>query len=212
MSWKGFVTAAVLCILAAPAFAAPELNIIKKGVQANHWVWEVDITPDLVLANGSTPLALELGFRLTGAPLLSATNINPSEFDTPNPGKPIFGWETLDPAANNKPVGLQVNTGTGEIFAAYGSINFSNPGTKPFLQIVTQGPPTFSSSTIQWLGAYALGHGRIAQIVGTFAVNFDDYFGTATQAIPEPMSGALLFIGAVGLASGTTRRRRAPLL
>jgi hypothetical protein len=188
-------------------------------MESGNFVWEVGVAPDLILAAGSTPLAVELGFRLTGAPLLSATNINPSEWDTPNPGVVIFGWETLTdvdpgPGVNNRPVGLQVNTATDEIFVAYGSTDFATPGNKPFLKIVTQGAANGGapSSTIDWLGAYILDNGRISQIVGGFtAANFDIYSGTATQVIPEPTSLVLLAFGAMATVFTTARRRRSTL-
>lgn len=217
MTRYSFVSAAVLCLMVSPAFAAPELNIIKGGIQANNFVWDVSITPDLPMPGDSTPMALELGFRLTGAPLISATNINPSEYDTPNPGLPIFGWETLTdldpgPGVNLKPVGLQTNPATGEIFAAYGTIDFTTPGPKPFLKIITQGPgnggPSLSS-TIQWLGVYAMGNGRIAQILSGTALNFDLYAGIDSQVVPEPMSGALMAVGGVITTLGIIRRRSA---
>ena len=217
MTWKNFASVAVLCLLVSPVFADPQLNVVPGGIQGGNFVWDVSITPDLALPfDGDTPVAFELGFRLTDAPLISATNINPGEFDSPNPGNVIFGWETLTdldpgPGMNLKPVGLQTNTGTGEIFAAFGSIVFATPGPKPFLQIVAQGPANGGpslSSTIQWLGAYAVGHGRIAQIVGITGENFDLYAGTATQAIPEPASGALLVFGAVAMLLGLGRRHR----
>lgn len=198
MNWKNSVAVFALCALASPATAAPVLNVAPGGLQGGNWVWDVSVTPDLALAGGHTPLAVELGFRLTNSPLVNVTNVNPIEFDTPNPGKIIFGWETLDPTANNHPVGLQKNLGTSEIFAAFGSINFFSAGPKPFLRITASGPSNGGSttSTIQWLGAYAL-NGRIAQLDTTspfFSTNFDILSGTATQ-IPEPADCVLLLIG-----------------
>ncbi len=222
MTAKNFVCAALLFLVflvTSPLFAAPTLNVVPGGVQGNNFVWDVSITPDLALAGGSTPIALELGFRLTGAPLLSATNVNPLEFDTPNPGMVIFGWETLTdldpgPGVNNRPVGLQSNLATSEIFAAYGTVDFTTPGAKPFLKVITQGPGNGGpspSSTIQWLGKYAVGQGRIAQLISgpPFAQNFDIYSGTATQMVPEPASAAILAFGAAVLALGVNRRRSA---
>ena len=219
MNWKCFASAAFFCLIVSPLFAQPELNIIQGGIQGGNFVWEVGVTPDLVLAEGSTPIAVELGFRLTGAPLLSATNINPLEFDTVNPGLPIFGWETLTdvdpgPGVNLRPVGLQVNPPTDEIFVAYGTVDFTTPGAKPFLQIVAQGPANGGpslSSTIEWLGVYAIGHGRIAQLTSrTTSENFDTFAGSDTQVVPEPASAVLLAfasaIMAVRIASRRSRR------
>lgn len=218
MIWKGFVSAAWLCLLVSPLLAQPELNVIQGGIQGGNFDWDVGITPDLVLAGGSTPIAVEMGFRLTGAPLLSATNINPAEFDTPNPGMVIFGWETLTDlgGGNFKPVGLQSNTPTGEIFVAYGTIDFATPGLKPFLNIVAQGPANGGpslTSTIEWLGVYAVGHGRISQLVSGGGQNFDTFAGTASQAIPEPTSCVLLaFASVIGSFRIVSRRsKRTPL-
>ena len=163
------------------ACGAPELLIVPLGVEGDNWAWRVDIDPDEALAGGSTPVALELGFRLSGAPLLSAQNINPSVFNFANPGNVIFGWET--PGSSGFPEGLQVNTTTDEIFAAFGSGLIS--GATPFLKILTEGPMTFPSTTIEWLGAYG-GNGRIAQLTGpTSSQNFDLYAGMATQTVPS---------------------------
>jgi hypothetical protein len=211
MTGKSLLTAAWCCGLVSPLFAAPILNVVPGGVQGGNFVWDVSVTPDFAIAPGGTPMAVELGFRLTGAPLISATNINPSEWDTPNPGKIIFGWETITPSANNNPVGLQSNPATSEIFVAYGSIDFATPGSKPFLKILARGPQNGGpslSSTIQWLGVYAVGHGRISQLIngGPTADNFDIYAGTASQTIPEPVSATLLATGVVLLA--VVRQRR----
>jgi hypothetical protein len=209
MTAKILVFATLACAVASPVFAQPQLTLLKGGLEAGNWVWQVDITPDLVLAGGETPLAVELGFRLTGAPLLDVTNINPSQWTTPNPGRVIFGWETLTdidpgPGVNNRPVGLQANTATEEIFVAYASADFSTPGPKPFLKIVAQGPGNGGppSSTIEWLGVYAVGKGRIAQLIngGSTAGNFDIFAGAATQLVPEPTGSALLVLGCVLLA------------
>jgi hypothetical protein len=214
MNWKIVLTAALCCALAAPVIAQPQLTLVPGGLQGGNWVWQVDITPDLVLAGGSTPMALEMGFRLTGSPLASATNINPTQWDTPNPGNVIFGWEMLTEVGpgNFKPVGLQSNTATSEVFAAYGSNVFTTPGAKPFLRIEARGPGNggSTSSTIEWLGVYAVGHGRIAQLVAGTGVNFDIFAGSATQVIPEPTSIALLAFASVVMALGIGNRRLRP--
>src|SRR5688500_7715240 len=215
MNWRMVATAFLAFQIVSPAFAQPQLTLVKGGIEAGNWVWQVDITPDLALAGGGTPMAVGLGFRLTGAPLLSATHINPSEWDTPNPGMVIFGWETLTdvdpgPGVNNRPVGLQSNLATEEIFVAYGSGRFTTPGPKPFLKIVAQGPGNGGplSSTIEWLGVYAVGKGRIAQLVNGTGQNFDIFSGTSTQFIPEPTSAGLLCLGCITLGLKQSARRR----
>lgn len=211
MTQKNFVFATLLCLIVSTAFAAPGLSVVPGGIQSGNWVWDIDITPDFALAPGGTPLDVELGFRLTSAPLLSATNINPSQWDAPVPGNVIFGWETLGPFPPGFPAGLQVNTGTGEIFVAYGSIDFPTSGPKPFLKIVALGPANGGplSSTIQWLGAY-IGKGRISQIVGNTAENFDIFSGSNTQVVPEPTGGTLLTLGAIIAALYSASRESRP--
>jgi hypothetical protein len=217
-------TATLLCAVASPVFAQPQLTAVPGGLEAGNWVWQVDITPDLLLGGGSTPMALEMGFRLTGSPLVSATNINPTQWDQANPGLPIFGWETISDTdgdgtietnGDDEPVGLQSNTTTSEIFAAYGSINLTTPGPKPFLRIEALGPDNggSTSSTIEWLGVYAVGHGRIAQLIagGTTSANFDIFAGSATQVIPEPASAALLALASVVMSLGPGSRRSRPV-
>ncbi len=240
MTFKKLAAAVLFFFPLSPVFAAPGLSVVPEGIQPdNNWAWRVDLTPDFVLAPDGTPLAFELGFRLTGAPLLSVTNINPIEFDANNPGNVIFGWETL--YGSGFPEGIQANctgctvtnaatfgghaatvvTGTtNEIFTAMGSVNFATPGPKPFLRIVTQGPANGGGpvTNIEWLGAYG-GNGRIGRIAqltpgGPFlSDNFDIYAGTASQMIPEPASGALLAIAVclVVIWRPHTRFDRAPL-
>src|SRR3954470_13615637 len=130
-------------LIVSPAVADPILSVIPQGLQAGNWVWEVDITPDLVQAGGHTPIATELGFRLAGDPLVSVTSMSPLVFDTNLPGNVIFGWE-IPYGSPSLPEGVEANcTGcsvinlatfgghaatvvpgsTNEIFSALGSIN-----------------------------------------------------------------------------------------
>src|SRR6478672_108652 len=209
MNTKTILIALIAAALAAPTFAAPTLTVIPQGLQAGNWVWEVDVTPDIILAGGPTPLALELGFRLSGDPLVSITNLSPAIVDANNPGNVIFGWETLYADANNKPVGIEANCtactitnlapigthpftivpgSTNEIFSAMGTGILPTATPVPFLRIVALGSGNGgpASSTIQWLGAYS-GKGRIAQLVGGVnSQNFDIYSGSLTQGVPEP--------------------------
>ena len=222
MNAKTLSFATLLCAIVSSAFSAPTLTAIPGGVQSGNWVWKIDITPDLSLVPDSsgTPMAVELGFRLTGAQLLSATITDPIAWDTFNPGKKIFGWEPTDPfSSSSNSFGLQTNLATGEIFAAIGSMNFITPGPTHFLTVMASGPsagPPSFSSTIQWLGVYGVGSnkGRIAQINGgtsggPYTVgNYDTFAGSATQSVPEPVSSLLLAVGAIA-TFGLNRRRRA---
>jgi hypothetical protein len=224
---RNILSTALLLTLAltSGAVAAPVLSVIPQGLQGGNWVWQVNITPDLAAAGGSTPIAEEIGFRLTGDPLVNVTSLSPAIMDTNLPGLSIFGWETTygSPA---RPEGIEANCAgctvtnlavlgghastvvsgsANEIFTAMGSIDYGLPTPIPFLRITAQGPGSGgpSSSTIQWLGAY-LANGRIAQIVGTNAQNFDIFSGTATQSVPEP--SALLLVSAAVALLGTNRR------
>jgi hypothetical protein len=217
---------ALLCAIAPSLLASPSLAILPQGLQSGNWVWDVQITPDLAIAaGGSTPVAMEMGFRLTGDPLVSVTNVSPLIFDTNNPGLTIFGWE-IPYGVPAHPEGIEANCAmcsvsnlaafgghaatvvagsTNEIFSALGSIDVAVPGPITVLRIIAKGPGNGgpSSSTIQWLGAYN-GQGRIAQINGNTAQNYD-FSGTATQ-VPEPASVAVLAVA--GLIAATCRRRR----
>src|SRR5262245_61241250 len=110
MNSKSIVFATLVCAIVSPLIAAPTLTITPAGVQGGNWVWNVGLTPDLsITPDGDTPVAFELGFRLTGGSLINVTNVNPGQFDTSNPGKKIFGWEVTFPDANNNPVGIEAN-------------------------------------------------------------------------------------------------------
>src|SRR4051812_42821406 len=118
MSWKSLVTAGLLCVLASPAFAAPNMAIVSSGgttgvggssghLDANgNWLWTVQVTPDVSAATvgdtSGTPVAAELGFTssstrsgdVAGQGNLVSVARNPAggtgSFDTLNPGAIIF--------------------------------------------------------------------------------------------------------------------------
>jgi hypothetical protein len=135
MSWKSLVTAGLLCVLASPAFAAPNLGIVSTGNAnasghlnaAGNWVWTVQVTPDVSVGTvgdaTGTPIALEGGFSSTstGAVAGQGNVISASQsagalanFDKINPGTAVFGaWQTagnglLDANSNNRPTGIQI--------------------------------------------------------------------------------------------------------
>jgi hypothetical protein len=138
MSWKSLVTAGLLCVLASPVFAAPNVSIVSGGGQAGtsgnldaagNWVWKVQVSPDVNLmpvgdATG-TPVAAELGFTSTSTGvvlgqgnLINAARLNQAtNFDTLNPGTQIFAWQNVaalqDAASNNKNTGIQTQCPSG---------------------------------------------------------------------------------------------------
>lgn len=121
MSWKSLVTAGLLCVLASPAFAQPNMALVSTagttgvGGSSGHldangnWIWTVQVTPALTMVpdTSGTPVAMEAGFtssstRSGDVPgqgnLLSAVR-NPASgtgsFDTINPGAVVFSsWQT----------------------------------------------------------------------------------------------------------------------
>jgi hypothetical protein len=238
MNTKTIGFATLLCAIASTVFSAPTLTITPAGVQGGNWVWNVDLTPDLTLVpDGSgTPVAVELGFRLSGGSLISIINVNPSgpqSFDTSNPGAKIFGWEITYPEDNNRPEGIEANctgctisnpTGAGhpatlvpgtlnEMFVAMGSNNFTTAGAKPFLKITATGPSGGSpSSTLQWLGAYGTGSnkGRITQVNGMIGpIYTTGNFDTFAGSLTQSVpEPASAALVAVGAIAVPFRRRR----
>lgn len=193
MSWKSFVSAGLLCILATPVFAQPTLRVTSGGLDVNNnWIWNVSVETGFA----DSPAAAELGFR-TSRPIVSVTR--GTEFsgtNTDNPGNEIFGWETLSPLGGsgncdsgnpgNCPVGLQWHENTpgapaNELFAALGSISENGwSGQTNLLTIVTEGPaPATDEYTIEVLGAYG-GGGRIAELTSpTTSANYGGFLGEA---------------------------------
>jgi hypothetical protein len=109
MSWKSLVTAGLLCVLASPAFAAPQLDIISGGLDptTSQWIWNVRIAPT---AAGS-PLDAELAFGVTaGGGIKSVTNDSPAIWDYNNPGNApaSYAW-VVNYGAPPKPEALEIN-------------------------------------------------------------------------------------------------------
>jgi len=203
MSWKSFITAGLLCVLASPVFAVgPTETIIKGGGFASgylnvngDWVWTVQIAPDqgIVPDTTGTPIAAELGFTSSKAGATAAV-VGGSVFDTNNPGKKIFGTEpnstsTSNPSANfDGPIFVN-GTGT-TISTAIGSSNVTGGTARDYITITVPGPSTANlTSTITTRGAYGTGGllGRIAQINGGTSggpyttANFDTFNTVASK-------------------------------
>jgi hypothetical protein len=166
MSWKSLVTAGLLCVLASPVFAAPNMGLVAGGsVASGHlnasgqWVWTVTVTPDLTLvpdASG-TPVAIEAGFTSssTGAVAGQGGVINASRnpasgtgsFDTINPGSVVFStWQTstnglLDANSNNRPTGIQTNCPAGNC----SNESYTLPGGDSSVTVGTQANTVFAA-------------------------------------------------------------------
>jgi hypothetical protein len=109
MSWKSLVSAGLLCVLASPAFALPQLEITSGGLDATtgQFIWNVRIAPTAA----GTPMDAELAFAETGTgAITSVSNAAPAIWDTNNPGvaPASYGWVVLN-GTPPKPEGLQGN-------------------------------------------------------------------------------------------------------
>jgi len=213
MSWKSLVTASLLCVLASPVFAVPQLEITSGGLNASgNWVWNVRIAP----TTNTTPVATELGFTANGA-LKSVVNASPTSWDTNTAGNSIFGWETPYNTPP-KPEGIEVNAAAGtpitnaaalpatgghpttlvtgtlnQVFAALGSadnLTLSSPaGTTigasvPYLTITTAGPTSAAlTSSVTLSGSYA-GSGHVSEIsTGSNPTNYKGFTGVASRTV-----------------------------
>jgi hypothetical protein len=227
MSWKSLVTASLLCVLASPAFAVPQLEITSGGLDptTGNWVWNVRIAP----TNNTTPVATELGFTANGA-LKAVANADATSWDTNTAGNQIFNWETAYntpakpegieanctgctitnaaalPATNGHPSTV-VNGALNQVFAALGSadnLTLSTPaGTTigasvPYLTIQTAGPTnTALTSSITLSGSYS-GSGHISEITsGSNPTNYKGFSGLATRTVK---AGDITLDGTVNLS------------
>jgi hypothetical protein len=223
MSWKIIVSAGLLCVLASPVFAQPTLSVTAGGTKSSNyldangnWVWNTQITDSSPLpVPAGTVLAGELGFS-TNSTLKGATNLSTgagNNFDTPNPGTSIFGWETPGVGSNGKPVGVETNCAAGctvnvpgtspnTVFAALGSAPFTSVGPHPYVQVVQTRPVVSlanvnSTATLTTSGAY-VGKGRIAELNagGTTATQtdtFNNVFTRTARGGDTDLNGAINF-------------------
>jgi hypothetical protein len=206
MSWKSLVSAGLLCVLASPVLAAPELKVTggrrtTTTTGANNVrVWNVAVSPDLALDATGSPLALELGFRATGGNILSistAQNSGPAPEiirveHSDNPGAQVFGWEALTDVGggNMQAVGLQQGTGANADEAvAYIGTNIFTVDTNNRHYDVISVRTEVGVTSLAWGGRYNADHtmaavgafvnGRIAHSTGaTTADNFDTFAGS----------------------------------
>jgi hypothetical protein len=137
MSWKSFITAGLLCVVASPVFAVPTIQMTKgtagQAPEANNYldangdfVWQVrlsqsnprvDLTGKGTITSSGSPLAAELGFVTQNGGNAGTTNpstvtgavVNTAEFVDANPGNAIFGWEDTQPLGGSGDCDTPVN-------------------------------------------------------------------------------------------------------
>jgi hypothetical protein len=186
MFWKSLVCLGLVCVLAAPALAAPTLNVAaNSALDSNgNWVWAVGVAPDAALFVNNPPngvggsVATELGLTASSANLVSAVK-DAANFPNDNTGNSPF-------AAPINGVQIGVVTSGNNAFAALGSTYFTDGANKSALVVTTLGPSTGNdinnaatrTTTLGWSGAYT-GNARIAQA----GQNFDTYVGSASKTV-----------------------------
>jgi hypothetical protein len=108
MSWKSLVSAGLLCVLASPAFAVPQLEIVSGGLNSSgNWVWNVRIAPTAA----GTPMDAELAFKATaGGALTNIANAAPAIWDTNVAGNAPagFAW-VVNHGSPPRPEGIEAN-------------------------------------------------------------------------------------------------------
>jgi hypothetical protein len=163
MSWKNLASVALCALMASQALAVPSLQIAVPaglaGLDANgNWIWQVSVTPDTTFFVDNPPngvggsVAVELGLTasgggglVSGSPSTVTANVHTATTGAnANPGNVIFGWEALTDVGggNMKPVGLQDSVANDQVFAALGTIYFTNGGGKHILTVISDGPST----------------------------------------------------------------------
>jgi hypothetical protein len=108
MSWKSIACVAALGAIAAPALAAPSINVVK----VSNTTGRIDI---ITTAAGS--IGAEINLILAGATLTGAT-INSAIFDTANPGDNPF---IAGSPVGGDTTGLGLDLANNRLFASYGS-------------------------------------------------------------------------------------------
>jgi hypothetical protein len=147
------------------AIAQPTLDVVDRGLNGSgNRVFDVNATP--ATANGTRSLAMELGFTVTGASIVSAMHGDSWTDDGIMPhGNP--GNNSNTSTVTN---GIQVEANNTDVFAALGSALLS--GGETALTIEIDGP----IGVITVGGGYGAGsaNGRIAEA----GVNHDTYSGS----------------------------------
>ena len=131
MSWKSFACVAALsALITSPALAVPSLAWVDNGGSVT-----LQVTP-----SGTGSVALEVAATFTDV-IDAAVIADAVSFDTANPGANPFTGGTTN--------GLYTTElGSGNVFAAYGSIVFNSATPVDFLTLDYSADGTFSVSSL----------------------------------------------------------------
>jgi hypothetical protein len=123
---------ALVVTVSAIATAEPTMRIRHLGVSPRgNNVWALEIAPDLVISPTGSPLALEVGLRISAETPIVNLSVNRSLAMYSNPGRMIFGWEQLTDVdsglgVNLQSVGVQLKRSSGITTPAVASAESSN--------------------------------------------------------------------------------------
>lgn len=161
MSWKSLAYVAMSVVFTgSAAMAQPSLSISDGGLNGSNRLFVVQATP----ATDGNSLAMEVGFTVTGASIVSATQTSDWEDD----GIAPVGNPGNNPFTSSVTNGIVVESNNTDVFAALGSGQLSAPYGSTLTIEVDGGIALVSVS-----GSYG-GNGRIAEA----GVNYDIYSGS----------------------------------
>ena len=161
MSWKSLACVAMSIVFTgSAAMAQPSLSVRDGGLNGTNRLFVVQATP----ATDGNSLAMEVGFSVTGASIVSATQDSAWEDD----GIAPVGNPGNNPFTSGVTNGIVVESNNTDVFAALGSSGLSAPHGSTLTIEIDGGIGVVTVS-----GSYG-GNGRIAEA----GVNHDTYSGS----------------------------------
>lgn len=176
MSWKSMVITGLLCVVASPVLAAPEVRVTNGGTSGANLVWNVEVRPDVATFVANSSLAVELDFDFSQDVISAALdpfwNVNGI-----NPGNNPFTGTTSE--------GLVVDTVNDTVFIAAGSELFATADWKKLASIITNSPVDNSfAGTLHWGGRTVTPSGGGASYTSSLiAQNGSNNFGLTQFAV-----------------------------
>ena len=161
MSWKSLAYVAMSVVFfGSAAMAQPSLSVSDGGLNGSNRLFVVQATP----ATDGNSLAMEVGFSVAGANIVSATQTSDWEDD----GIAPVGNPGNNPFTSGVTNGIVVEANNTDVFAALGSSGLSAPHGDTLTIEIDGGIGLVTVS-----GSYG-GNGRIAEA----GVNHDTYSGS----------------------------------